>query len=197
MFHRVTRRWKRHWLLMYSPSGIHPLPLELWLSFTNRGYLNCYERGFARAFIIERVAPKDLEESSFDRLRHFYVNDDDNMMERVLQPILKLHLAYLKWYATVIFDYDLPLSALLNPPVAPRRVERVSDERKKLFRYGLVFKLWDRLRAWVPVMILGPGDDKVRTVVAIQLFKVKDGLLIDYAFGLMPLASVILLPEEE
>ncbi len=58
------------------------------------------------------------------------MNDDDNMLERILQSILKLHLCYLKWYATVLFDYTLPLSALLDPPVSPRRIARQSDEQK-------------------------------------------------------------------
>ena len=52
VFSRLSRRWKRHWLTLYAPSGIQPLPLKLWLSFPDKGILNCYEEGLVRWFIL-------------------------------------------------------------------------------------------------------------------------------------------------
>ncbi|GMN74331.1 hypothetical protein TIFTF001_052356, partial [Ficus carica] len=34
-----SKRWKRHYLCMLSPSGVFPLPLKLWLAFPDFGVL--------------------------------------------------------------------------------------------------------------------------------------------------------------
>lgn len=44
-----SKRWKRHYLCMLSPSGVFPLPLKLWLAFPDLGVLT---PGVARAFIL-------------------------------------------------------------------------------------------------------------------------------------------------
>ena len=43
---RLSRRWKRHWLTLYSGSDIRPLSFPLWLAFPEKGSLSCYEEGF-------------------------------------------------------------------------------------------------------------------------------------------------------
>lgn len=47
-----SKRWKRHYLCMLSPSGVFPLPLKLWLAFPDLGVLT---PGVARAFILYRA----------------------------------------------------------------------------------------------------------------------------------------------
>lgn len=118
---------------MFSPSGIHPLPFLLWLGWPDKGILNCYEIGVARQFILERVALQDIDENSINQVRLFWENDDENMFERHLCSFVMLHLKYVRWYAGVILDYDLPLTDLLNPPVAPRHIKRISDESEIRF----------------------------------------------------------------
>ena len=51
----TSKRWKRHYLLMFSPTGILPLPLKFWLAFTDLGVLTAEQYGMVRAFIMERV----------------------------------------------------------------------------------------------------------------------------------------------
>lgn len=65
-------------------------------------------------------------------------HDKGLMLERLLQSFLRLHLNYYLWYAKRIFDYACSLDDLMNPPVAPVRIERVSDE-SQISRYGLAF----------------------------------------------------------
>ncbi|CAK9143602.1 unnamed protein product [Ilex paraguariensis] len=158
-FDSLSPRWKRHWLTLYSGSGICPLPFKLWLAFPERGILTCYEEGAVRAFILERVAPRDLDEESFSQLRLFWINDEEMMLERLLQSYLKLHLEYLHWYAKVILDFSISLEDLMKPPIAPRRIVRVSDE-STLKRYGLAFKAWDFVRNLKPILALDAGPTR-------------------------------------
>ncbi|KAK8539715.1 hypothetical protein V6N13_035007 [Hibiscus sabdariffa] len=69
VFDRLSRRWKRHWLSVYSKSGLHPLPLNRWLRFPQDGVINCYEYGMLRWYLIERVKPRDIDENSINELR--------------------------------------------------------------------------------------------------------------------------------
>jgi len=171
IFQSLSRRWRRHWVSMFSPSGIHPLPFELWLAFPEKGILSCYEKGVVRSFILERVEPRDIDEKSIEQVRAFWDNDPDDMFERHLQSFVVLHLEYVRWYAGVILDYDLPLAELLNPPISPRRIERVSDENE-VKRYGLAFKAWDHLRQLgKPVGILGTLSGRIREVINLSLFR--------------------------
>lgn len=141
----LSKRWVRHWLSMFTPSGLFPLPTKLWLAYPHKGYLTCYEEGMARSFILARVAPRDLDDKAFELLRAFWVDDGDSYMERFLLSFLKLHLQYLQWYCTVLFDYDLPFEALLDPPVSPRTLDRAKSEIV-FSRYGLLFRAWDHMR---------------------------------------------------
>lgn len=93
-FWTLSRRWRRHWLVIHSPSGLTPLLVSLWLAFPDKGILNCYEIGYIRAFFLKEVAPKDIDENSINRLRLFWENDEFSMMERILKSFLKLHLDY-------------------------------------------------------------------------------------------------------
>ena len=84
--------------------------MELWLAFPEKGILDCYERGVARSYILQSVAPRDIDEKSVSQVRAFWENDMDNMFERHLRSFVMLHLEYVKWYASVIFDYSLPMA---------------------------------------------------------------------------------------
>lgn len=46
------------------------------------------------------------------KVRTFWVNDEFDFLERLLQSWIKQHLSYLHWYATALFDYSLPLKDL-------------------------------------------------------------------------------------
>ncbi|OIW15545.1 hypothetical protein TanjilG_01068 [Lupinus angustifolius] len=50
----ASKRWKRLYLLMFSPTGILPLPLKFWLAFPDLGVLTAEQYGMVRAFIMER-----------------------------------------------------------------------------------------------------------------------------------------------
>ena len=52
-----------------------------------------------------------------------------------------MHDHYLRWNATVYFDYTADLESLLSPPVLPYSPRRSSKENL-LLRYRLMFKCW-------------------------------------------------------
>lgn len=81
----TSKRWKRHYLLMFSPTGRLPLPLKFWLAFPNLGVLTAEQYGMVRAFIMERVRPSNFNEVEIDRIRTFYGDDADCMFERFLK----------------------------------------------------------------------------------------------------------------
>lgn len=110
-----SKRWCRHWLLAHSPSGILPMPYELWLAFPEIGVLSPYQLGMVRHFIISKLEPKSFNENEVDSLRAYYDGDDEGIMERLLQQWMKMHLKYLHWYASSLFDYSLPLCSLFSP----------------------------------------------------------------------------------
>lgn len=173
IFPQLSRRWKRHCLSMFSPSGIQSLPLELWLVFPNEGCLDCYSKGAARSLILELVRPRDIDEESINEVRRFWDGDNENMFERHLKSFITLHLEYVKWYAGVILDFDLPLGVLINPPIAPRRLKRVSDENE-IRRYGLIYKVWDFLHTKNRrIGILGQGENRRLDVIDLRLFRGK------------------------
>lgn len=89
-----NRRWRRHYLLMHSPSGIYPLPVEFWLTFPERGVLTCYEFGMLRSLLLEKVAPKQFHDKEMEGLRTFYPGDmGEDMLERmVFKPWLELSM---------------------------------------------------------------------------------------------------------
>lgn len=78
------KRWKRHYLLMFSPTGILPLSLKFWLAFPDLGVLTAEQYGMVRAFIMERVRPSNFNEVEIDRIRTFYGDDADCMFERLM-----------------------------------------------------------------------------------------------------------------
>ncbi|KAL0391406.1 UNVERIFIED_CONTAM: putative mitochondrial protein [Sesamum latifolium] len=91
VFERLSRRWKRHWLSLYGPSGLVPLPLEVWLAYPDK-------------------------------------------------------------------DFEQPLEFFLRPPVSPRRIERLPEE-KTIERYGIIFRAWDMLRNGEVILPLSPLSD--------------------------------------
>ncbi|KAK4412078.1 putative mitochondrial protein [Sesamum alatum] len=156
VFERLSRRWKRHWLSLYGPSGLVPLPLEVWLAYPEKGIINCYERGRVRQFLLEAVKPRDIDEESLSLLGFFWQGHEETK-ERFLVSFVASHLRYLKWYYLAILDFELPLEYLLRPPVSPRRIERLSDE-KLIERYGLIFRAWDLLRTGEVILPLPLKD---------------------------------------
>ena len=106
-----NRRWRRHYLLMHSPSGIYPLPVEFWLTFPERGVLTCYEFGMLRSLILEKVAPKQFHDKEMEGLRTFYPGDmGEDMLERmVFKPWLELWLKHLEWYIKAVSESPSPV----------------------------------------------------------------------------------------
>lgn len=70
---------------MFSPIGILPLPLKLWLAFPDLGVLTAEQYGMVRAFIMERVRPSDFNEVEIDRILTFYGDDADCIFERLMK----------------------------------------------------------------------------------------------------------------
>ena len=102
-----SKRWKRNYLCMLSPSGVFPLPLKLWLAFPDLGVLT---PGVARAFILDRVKPGYFNEKEIEGLRTFYPVQGEDFLDRlILQPWVKMWLKYLRWYAEVSVNYDVSL----------------------------------------------------------------------------------------
>lgn len=60
---------------------------------------------------MSKVAPSDFRESEVDRLRLAY-DGDDELFEALFQNWLRLHLEYLRWYATVSLDFSVPIYVL-------------------------------------------------------------------------------------
>ena len=56
-----------------------------------------------------------------------------------------LWLKHLEWYIKAVSDYSLPLQYLLSPPLVLLSTSR-GRRRVHIFRDGLIFKLYDRLR---------------------------------------------------
>lgn len=54
-----------------------------------------------------------------------------------------MHLRYLQWYATVYLDYKTPIDILLSSPALPYTLSKSNKEITNLFRFGLLFKMWD------------------------------------------------------
>lgn len=55
-----SRRWLRHWLLALSPSGIHPLPLDLWFTLPEKG---CVDPVRMVRFYLPKISAKALSMS--------------------------------------------------------------------------------------------------------------------------------------
>ncbi|PIA41052.1 hypothetical protein AQUCO_02300083v1 [Aquilegia coerulea] len=85
VFERLSRRWKRHWLSMFTPGGLHPLPADLWLTLPHGGVLDCYQYGMVRSFIFDAVQPKDFKTESFDRVRLYWEEESEFLLEQALR----------------------------------------------------------------------------------------------------------------
>lgn len=59
-FHRSSRRWLHHLLVMLSPSGVYPLPLVLWLGYPDR-IVDCYTLGVVRCFLLSKLKPNRMK----------------------------------------------------------------------------------------------------------------------------------------
>ena len=68
---------------------------------------------------------------------------------------MKDHLEYLKWYASVILDPNVPLEVLLKPPQVCLNPRRSAYERNLYVRYGLLFQARERYREPPPLAITG------------------------------------------
>ncbi|DAB41747.1 RNA-dependent RNA polymerase [Dahlia pinnata mitovirus 1] len=146
VFDRLSKRWRRHWLSTYGPSGLRPLPLKLWLAFPEKGCLTCYEYGFVRAYIVKQMKPRPLDENSVDLVRMFW-NGHESTFEHFLSSFVAAHARSLEWYYEALLDSEKSIEDLLRSnPNAPTKLERTSDE-KSFDRFGLIFKCWDLLRS--------------------------------------------------
>lgn len=159
VFGSLSRKWKRHWIALHSPSGLCALPIELLLGFPDKGILNCYEMGMVRRFLVERVCPKDIREDVFQTLRQFWEGDDLGYLDGILASYVKLHLEYLKWYATIICDHTCTLGTIMDPPVAPTGLDRPREDI--ILRYGLLFRAWDFVRTHKAPLVLCEPKQRV------------------------------------
>ncbi|KAL2225302.1 UNVERIFIED_CONTAM: putative mitochondrial protein [Sesamum indicum] len=57
-----------------------------------------------------------------------------------------------------IDNFEQPLEFFLRPPVSPRRIERLPEE-KTIERYGIIFRAWDMLRNGEVILPLSPLSD--------------------------------------
>lgn len=89
-----------------------------------------------------------------DRLEKFWsvICDDwdSEEAEFIAETFMSRHwiqsyVSYLGWYAGKLFDYGCSWDELLNPPVATSVTSR-SDQTKKVYKYGFIFKLYDLVR---------------------------------------------------
>jgi len=109
-----SRRWLRHWLLVHSPSGLHPYPIDLWLTLPEKGSLDPYRFGRVMALIIKELQPKSFSEREIDGLRLAY-DGDDELFEVLLQQWILDHLNYVRWYYLKVMDPYSPLEFYLKP----------------------------------------------------------------------------------
>lgn len=175
VFRRLSQRWKRHWLSIHTESGICPLPLSLWLAFPEKGLLNCYEIGYLRFYFLECSKPREFKNESFSVFRHFYEDESDVEMfsDRLLVTLMKSYLKHLRWYCLAIMNFHSPLWFFTKPPVAPRSVDRVSDDRK-ILTYGLIYKGWDKVRSFKYFILTPFGAKRLIHVYEIKLFRFKN-----------------------
>lgn len=159
VFLRLSRRWRRHWLSLYSSSGLVPLPLDLWLAFPEKGCLTCYEVGVIRWYLIRSVAPKPIDEESIALLRCFWYGHEE-VLERFLSSFVVSHLKYVKWYCDILFDYECHLGKILDAPVSASSINRTSED--KIFsRYGIIYRAWDYLRNHPRVLAIDSHNPKI------------------------------------
>lgn len=103
-----SRKWLRHWLLMYSSSGIIRFPFTCWITLPEMESLCPYRLGVVRQFIVQRLRPRDFDEKHLDHLRVVYA-DDPVLFETLLQELIKQSLEYVTWYATIAKDQNTPI----------------------------------------------------------------------------------------
>jgi len=154
VFGRLSKRWRRHWLSTYSPSGLRPLPLKLWFAFPEKGCLSCYEYGFVRAYILRQMRIKPLDEDSVNLVRMFW-DGHESTFEHFLCSFVAAHVRSLEWYYETLLDFDKPIEDLFKGPVSPCNLERTSEEQS-FERYGIIYKAWDMIRSMRIPMPLVP-----------------------------------------
>lgn len=85
---RFNRHWFRHVIVSFSPCGIKPMPLQIWLGFPDFGLVNCSHMGMVRFFLIEACSPdwSAVEALADDLERASRVGEDDAvyLIERFL-----------------------------------------------------------------------------------------------------------------
>lgn len=52
---------------MFTLSGLHPLPIDLWLTISYMRVQTCYQIGMVRSYILEQVKLKDFQHESFEK----------------------------------------------------------------------------------------------------------------------------------
>lgn len=181
----LSRKWRRLMVSLHSPSGITPLSLELWLTFPTFWLFDCYRKGSAYDFLLSQCKQPELDELSFSSARLLWASGSETLFEFHLRSLVLMHLEYVIWYAKATTWRDLPLSFLLNPPVAPRGPIRKTD-RQQVHRYGYPYKLWDYLQETkdIPLsqFILGSSVDNRKETVCICLFpyrKLENAILLN------------------
>lgn len=156
MLSTTTKRWSRLRVIAGKPFRSHSFPLELWLG---RGApLNPYLRGKMIVYLRKELKPKEIRlvpnELLFDGERE--------ILERtVIRNWVEQWLRWVSWYHTVALSPDVSIDTLLyDAPICASSWKR-SNFDPNVFRFGLVWKLYDMGVGWslstTPPWVLDPA----------------------------------------
>lgn len=149
-----SRRWCRLKAVAGKPFRSSHFPLEFWIGRGNP--LNPYLRAKLITFLLRELKPKEFklfpQEMVFDGERE--------ILERtVLFGWMKQWLRWVSWYYTEALSPDVTIDQLLNAPYCSTSWKR-SNLDINLFKFGLVWKLYDMSAGWtistVPSNLLDP-----------------------------------------
>lgn len=175
---RLSRKWQRLLVGLFSASGVRPLPIEVWLTMPDFWLFNCYLKGHVYDYLLTMIKPKDLDELSFQKARLLWSCESEVLFETHLISIVTMHINYVVWYAKASTWRNLTIAELLHPPVSPTTLDR-STERDKIHRYGPLYKVWDYCSKNRGIIIyaledLGCGERKDFVLISIFLWKFSD-----------------------
>jgi len=166
---QLTNRWKRLALMLVSPSGSNPIPLDLWFGYP-MGILSCYQKGLLYSYLLDLVRPKDIDEYSVSSVRALWAEESEDLLESHLGSFVKMHLEYVVWFSKASCRLDLSLEELVKPPISPYKVERRA-ESLVLRRYGIIYKGWMFIQRNLVILVLEEGHGCRRDFVVTRLFQ--------------------------
>lgn len=132
---------------MCMPTGLTPLPFDLWLHWPDEGCVDPYRIGVVRDYISRVREPGDWSEDQSVRLAY-------PGAEEIFELLLRdwAHLRYLHWYCKVSTEYSTSCWDLWKVPPVCYSFSRFHspkeqlEERSQWFTYGSAFKCWELYR---------------------------------------------------